>query len=55
MNKYKKEAKWVGIGLILGVAIGSSLDFLYGFSGTTAAVGAGLGIVFGSIVGTYAH
>lgn len=54
-QKEKKEySKWVGIGLIFGVAIGSSLDFISGeFTGITASIGAGLGIVFGAMIGHY--
>ncbi|MCK4242980.1 MAG: hypothetical protein KAX23_05480 [Dehalococcoidia bacterium] len=54
-QKEKKEySKWVGIGLIFGVAIGSSLDFIFGeFTGITASTGAGLGIVLGAMMGHY--
>ncbi len=54
-QKEKKEySKWAGVGLIFGVAIGSSLDFLFGeFTGITASAGAGLGIVFGAMIGHY--
>lgn len=54
MDKKQKKAysTWAGIGLIMGVAIGSILDFrVGGFFGISAATGAGLGIVIGSIIG----
>ncbi len=56
MNQKEKQeySKWAGVGLIFGVAIGSSLDFISGeFTGITASIGAGLGIVFGSMIGYY--
>jgi hypothetical protein len=44
MNEY---IKYVGFGLILGVAIGASFDFISGgFSGISSAIGAGLGHSF---------
>jgi hypothetical protein len=50
MNKNKKRSQCVGFGLILGVAIGSALDFIGGsFSGITTGIGAGLGILAGAI------
>ncbi|GEM_PF-3368427 len=50
MNKNKKRTQYVGIGLILGTAIGSVLDFNSGnFSGISAGTGAGLGILTGAI------
>ena len=50
----KEYSKWAGVGLIFGVAIGSSLDFISGeFTGITASTGAGLGIVFGAMIGHY--
>ena len=45
--------RYAGIGLIFGVAIGSSLDFLQGFTGVPSGIGAGIGIVIGAIVGKY--
>lgn len=54
MNEEEKKiySAWVGFGLIIGAGIGSTLDFLYGpFTGVIAAVGAGLGVVIGSIIG----
>lgn len=54
MNNKKEYSKYTGLGLIFGVAIGSSLDFIVGsFSGIIASTGAGLGIVIGSIIGHY--
>lgn len=54
MKNKKEYSKYAGFGLILGVAIGSSLDFISGsFSGIIASIGAGLGLVAGSIIGYY--
>ena len=54
-DEEKKEyAKWVGLGLIIGVGVGATLEFIGGgFTGVTAALGAGAGIVIGSIIGHY--
>ena len=54
-DEEKKEyAKWVGLGLIVGVGVGATLEFIGGtFTGVTAALGAGVGIVIGSIIGHY--
>ena len=50
----EKYTPIVGIFLILGVAIGYSLGLiLKGNAGMYGAMGAGLGIVLGSIIGHY--
>ena len=47
-------SKWVGIGLIVGVGVGTTIEFINGtFTGIFAAIGAGIGIVIGSIIGHY--
>jgi len=54
-QKEKKEySKWVGIGLILGVGLGTTIELINGtFTGIIAASGGGIGIVVGSIIGHY--
>jgi len=50
----KGYARWVGLGLIVGVGVGATLEFIGGtFTGIIAAIGGGVGIVIGSIVGHY--
>ena len=53
MNKKDKKelSRFVGGGLIFGVALGAFYDFYLGFTGTISAIGAGEGIVIGSIIG----
>lgn len=54
MDKKKEYSKFVGLGLVLGAAIGSILDFSTGtYKGMIAAAGAGLGLVIGAIIGHY--
>jgi len=50
----KIYSKWVALGLIVGVGVGATLEFIGGtFTGIIAAIGAGIGIVVGSIIGHY--
>jgi hypothetical protein len=54
-EKEKKEySKWVGFGLIMGVAIGYGFGLIVSgplYAPMFGAVGAGVGIVIGSIIG----
>jgi len=45
----KENTKWVGFGLIIGVGIGTCLGVIYN-NALFSAFGAGLGIVFGSMI-----
>ncbi|MFO8133305.1 MAG: hypothetical protein R6U10_05165 [Thermoplasmatota archaeon] len=56
MDEEEKKiySKWVALGLIVGVGVGATLEFIGGtFTGITAAIGVGVGIVIGSIIGHY--
>lgn len=50
----KEYSKWVGFGLIMGVALGYGAGLILSgiiYAPVWSAVGAGFGIVLGSIVG----
>lgn len=56
-KKWNKDyAKYVGFGLILWVAIGFSLGLIFSTPSNApifSSFGAGIGIIFGSIIGRY--
>ncbi|MCK4365295.1 MAG: hypothetical protein KAW45_04540 [Thermoplasmatales archaeon] len=46
----EENIKWVGFGLVIGAGIGASLGVIYNNIALFSAFGAGLGIVFGSMI-----
>ncbi len=51
-NKPMYSKKEAGFGLIIGTAIGASIEFISGrFTGIISAAGAGLGLCMGALLG----